>query len=119
MYAGNSNWMVFKHPSGEVYSWKFVKEVGYLFPPGFTHFGPDYYLKEIGEATGGTIFCPDIIIRHCVESEPVYNASAVAAAFEIFKEWRKNDKERVLKIICKGRGVEFIKEMMVSPEGWE
>lgn len=60
----DENWNIWQHPSAEVYSWKFVSTLGYVYPPEFDGFGADFYLKNISKAVNGLVYVPDVHIEH-------------------------------------------------------
>lgn len=110
-----------RHAVAETYSWRFINMLGYIYPKGMKHFGLDLYVKDIGECSGGTIFCHNVRIDHIMSAngirdaniEEVYKQKNQYDAFAAFKEWRATERPRAIRLICEARLAN------VNPEGWE
>jgi hypothetical protein len=43
---------------------RMIKALGFMAPPAMRHLYLDNFWKELGEAVGGLVYLPDVIIEH-------------------------------------------------------
>jgi hypothetical protein len=107
----NDNWHKYEHPSAEVFSWKFIKTMGYVWPRGFKQFGMDKFSKYISMMLpNGTIHVPEVVIEHLLWEKPEqmdetskisYSPEMVANGKEVLRAWMENESEEVISRLHK------------------
>jgi hypothetical protein len=101
------NWYLCEHPSAEMWSWKFVKALGYVHPRDFDAFGGDFYTKDISKSLNALNFVPEVVIEHlwyggCGKKtdkniEEGYSLEAQARGTAVYEKWVKEDRENAIK----------------------
>lgn len=105
--VNNGNWDQCQHPSAEMWSWKFVKALGYVHPRDFNALGGDYYTKDISQSLNALNFVPEVVIEHLwwpgCGKEPDenikegYSIEAQNYGCDVYNKWVKEDRDNAIK----------------------
>lgn len=103
----NNDWYKYEHPSAEVYSWKFISTVGYIYPKDFDAFGSDLYMKDIAKAINALTHVPEVLIEHlwyagCGKNPDIniqegYSSKSQQHGLQVYNEWIKTERTQLIK----------------------
>jgi len=111
------DWKRCKHPSAEVYSWKFVNAMGYVYPKNMEHACLDHFTKDISIMINGLVFVESVIIEHLwyggcnkqkdINTIELYNDDVFSKAKLQYEFWRDNEKVHAFVRIAKAKGIKI------------
>ena len=108
----NDDWYTWQHPGAEIWSWKFVNAIGYVYPRTLNHRGLDLYTKDLGlSLENGIVFVPEVKIKHLLgcdsvtddaNSKETYSQSNYETAVVGIQQWVEIDKDDCIERIKNG-----------------
>jgi hypothetical protein len=109
------NWHKYEHPSAEIWSWKFVKALGYVYPPAINAFCADHYAKNIAKSLNALNYVPEVIIEHlwypiCGKQpdeniKDGYSEASQAYGHKAYNDWVRNDRINAIARVKKEFGI--------------
>jgi len=94
-------------PTATMHGGKLIRELGYFFPPIFSHMFVDFWIRDFGFGANIMVYAPDILIDHMHptfgkgEHDKVYQdgGDESRAAKAVYEKWCKTSKEKDIKKI--------------------
>lgn len=104
------------NPSSEVFSWKLVRALGYVYPKEFRQFGVDEWARRFLGAINGSVYVPEVEIEHlCAwatgkiakdeNSYGVYSDAAISQGYEVAERWFQKEGREAFKRIAEAKAV--------------
>lgn len=103
------DWYKYEHPSAEIYSWKFVNIIGYVYPKNMKQMGADFYAKDISKSLNALTFVPEVMVKHrwfggCnlpgdLNIQEGYTEAKLEEGVKSYHDWIINERNIVLNRI--------------------
>lgn len=111
----DNNWNTYQHPSAEVYSWKFVNTIGYIYPPDFDAFGADMYLRDLCKGINGLVYISSVYIEHLwwggcnkpgdINITESYSNEKQKYGMEVYHRWRSTEMNQIIQKILDAKKI--------------